>query len=576
MMEQYGKSLEQEKLVSEFFSSWAEYKAAFNKWKARDTKVIIDSMIQHFVQLEQLWESVKDNVDADGQWRPRIERQQRLIKQKVQRLGGRSAIARLIAKVREMRDAHVDHDSLTSLPEARVEQKSNSVLDSRYNISLPVHAGPEKPVHDLHRSLSSFGAPMSNEQLAHELVMDPEFELKRATNDTLEGRVSKMAKKAFFDKIREDMSNGSTAWVPSVVTDIRQQLLELAPERNGLRKQLTESMDIDLVKQQMENGTFNINDMLGFVCEKMLAMCAPVRDSEIRDIENAEDVLDAIMRIFETLDNMKMDMANFRLRALRPHLMQQAVEYEKSKFSQALAANQVNITRTKQWLMKSANKAQETAAARNPENIQLPENPVKFDSVYADALLSLIFEQEPVSGEFLPETLYMDAERLFGFQNESQAITVVAALMMLSRNLSMEFRENREAVQNLKKNLFMFLQDQTTTIENLAQLIVSSINDAIKPLGKVLSEEQCVTIKTMVDKTLSFRDTVFTLLNRRAMAEIRVHLLSGRFRRDTNNGLDVVIDELEKLSMKIFRLAMHNRQVYSIWYDDLIREALSS
>lgn len=32
------------------------------------------------------------------------------------------------------------------------------------------------------------------------------------------------------------------------------------------------------------------------------------------------------------LDLMKVDMANFALTSIRPHLMQQSVEYERSKF----------------------------------------------------------------------------------------------------------------------------------------------------------------------------------------------------------------------------------------------------
>lgn len=575
-MSMYDEVLATEKFSKEFRETWVQYQVAFKKWKARDTKAIVDSMIQHFLQLEQLWNSVKENVDANTEWRPRIERQQKFIKQKVQRLGGRAAMARLISQVREMRETHVDHSSLTALPGTRSEQTSSSVLDSRYEIPAAVSTSAiaSSSSHEIHSTLTGFGAPMSNEQLAHELVINPDFELKRSEGNSLEFKIAEIAKKAFFDKMATDLAGGNLEWLPSVVADIRQQLLELVPERSGLHKQLAETLDVDLIKQQVDNGVCEINKILSFVFEKMLSMCAPIRDREIREIANAVDPIDAIRLIFSSLENMKLDMANFRLRALRPHLVQQAVEYEKSKFVKALSEGRVALERTKQWLEKATLKAQETAATRNPENIPQPENPVKFDSVYADALLSMIFAQEPVDIETLPETLLMDAERLYGFQNESQAITVVAALMMLSRNLSADFRENREAVLKLKNNLFMFLQDQTTGIENLAQLIVSSINDAIKPLGKSLNVHQCETIKSMVDKTLSFRDTVFALLNRRAMSETRVHLLSGRFRRDTNNGLDVVIEELEQLSGKIFRLAMHNRQVFSDWYDEIIREAL--
>ena len=37
---------------------------------------------------------------------------------------------------------------------------------------------------------------------------------------------------------------------------------------------------------------------------------------------------------------MKLDMANFTLQSLRPHLKQQSVEYERSKFQEFLKTQQ--------------------------------------------------------------------------------------------------------------------------------------------------------------------------------------------------------------------------------------------
>lgn len=40
--------------------------------------------------------------------------------------------------------------------------------------------------------------------------------------------------------------------------------------------------------------------------------------------------------IFAVLDKMKIDMANFAVSSLRPHLLQQSVEYERKKFQDFL------------------------------------------------------------------------------------------------------------------------------------------------------------------------------------------------------------------------------------------------
>lgn len=46
--------------------------------------------------------------------------------------------------------------------------------------------------------------------------------------------------------------------------------------------------------------------------------------------------LSCFRAIFSVLDLMKVDMANFALSSIRPHLMQQSVEYERNKFQEFL------------------------------------------------------------------------------------------------------------------------------------------------------------------------------------------------------------------------------------------------
>lgn len=43
--------------------------------------------------------------------------------------------------------------------------------------------------------------------------------------------------------------------------------------------------------------------------------------------------------VFSLIDAMKVDMANFQLQTIKPHLMQQSVEYERKKFKDYLQSN---------------------------------------------------------------------------------------------------------------------------------------------------------------------------------------------------------------------------------------------
>src|SRR5262249_30884862 len=59
---------------------------------------------------------------------------------------------------------------------------------------------------------------MTNEQMAHELIMDPDFKLKGHEESGLAGQIRKIATKAYFDAIRDDFERGQSAkWIPILV-----------------------------------------------------------------------------------------------------------------------------------------------------------------------------------------------------------------------------------------------------------------------------------------------------------------------------------------------------------------------
>lgn len=343
----------------------------------------------------------------------------------------------------------------------------------------------------------------------------------------------------------------------------------MTKENSTFYREIADGLDPSLIAQQLSHGVADLRSLIKFVCEKMLQLCAPVRDASIREVLELSEAPSAFEQIVLIAEGMKLDLANYRLKMIRPHLMKQAVDYERSKFERTVGKGISALKNSNEWLQEAAQKMKDIALQRNPQNVDIPENKVRFDAVYFDALLSLIFMPEALDVNTVPETLQMDVQRLFMFQNEVQAVTIVASLLMLSRNFFPEVRELR-IFEDLKQKLFILLRDSDTTIDNLAAMIIDAAEKAMNGSGKVLADDKRELIRKMVDKTLSYKDTVYLLLNRRIRDSIRFHLVSGRFRKDSNNGLDPVQEELEALSRKIFVLAQHNRNVYAPWYDKII------
>ena len=55
----------------------------------------------------------------------------------------------------------------------------------------------------------------------------------------------------------------------------------------------------------------------------MARLCAPVRDDTIKSFMKETDVVKVFKGVMETLDLMRLDMANFTIQQIRPHIIAQ-------------------------------------------------------------------------------------------------------------------------------------------------------------------------------------------------------------------------------------------------------------
>lgn len=603
-----------------FLSAWDTYYKNFNTWKSKDSEKLASNLITHYMELEKLWNTVKNQANAETEWRMNIVEQQEEIRRKIRNLGGDEAIAKLERVLRRLKAklpvnggenvdvsdsvtgtvndqtddqiiVHIEQDSGSPPRQSFVPQTlatDASVELTNSNIQSTISSTNISSSHDqsttnvnLHRIIQSLGGShvnsSSNEQLAHEIIIDPNFELKPPKLSDLEDRVRAMATKAFFDSVRTDFKQGRyERWIPELLSDIKQRLLDLVPPTTSLHSSINEVLDIDLITQQTKAGVYNIHNCIVFITNTMLQICAPVRDEEIKEIKDLNDLAEIFQKLLNTLDQMRLDLANYRVKAFRPYIKDHAIEYERRKFEQALKSKRITLDLTKAWVKQTVVSLLRTRAERNPENIHLPQHKhnhgIKFDQVFNESFVSFIFQPTIIDKDSCPETLLLDIERLWNYQNEGQAITIVAALLMLTKNVvgGKVSNTSDDDLTTLKDTLFVLLMDGDTTIDNLTAEILSYFSTPL-PL------ETQTLVKSMVSKTLSQSDKVFSLLSRRIQNIVKQHLQTGQFPKKetlTQHGVMAVSKELEQLSRKIFILGRYNREVYAHWYDAIIREQL--
>jgi hypothetical protein len=349
----------------------------------------------------------------------------------------------------------------------------------------------------------------------------------------------------------------------------------MLPPKSSLTTEIEASIDLDLFLQRIQHRSFEVVPVVQYIISKMLQLCAPVRDSSIRAILNEQDLGVIMSKILDSLEEMRFDLMNYQLKSLVPVLSQHAVEYEKEKFKQIVGSNATALEKTKQWLQVTNHHMKTVAEKRNPEGIDIPQNRIKFEDIFNDGYLSLIFSSDPISRETVPETFLLDTSRLWGFQNEIQGITIVAVLLMLSKNIIPELRRDNTLLEKMKVDLFTLLKDGSTSIPHLITYLESSLSKFVTGEDETSLERKknvSEQIETMVKKTLSTKDHVYSLLNRRILNCLKNQVATGTFKKEgPNSGLAEVGKEIENLGLRVLLLAKHNKQVYGEWYDEILR-----
>lgn len=525
----------------------------------------------------------------------------------------------------------------------------------------------------------------SNLQLIHELALDPNFKIEskrvggnestsaedaeEGTNggssnvnsmESLESKIRAMATKAYFDRIREDAEKGQLSkWIPMLLTTIREQLLDMVPKESSVARQIRDGFDLDFVQQQVDRKVYDVKGALESVLGLMAKLCAPVRDPAIRQIQQdlslitgnplqqtpvptpsrteaasatsatPKDLVSVLQDILELLEEMLMDLANYRLMVARPSLEKQAIPYEQHAFKTSLENGEITLDATTAWLEASAASLARAAAISTtttaatatasssspapPESAASSSSPStsktnRHYEVYVNAVLDLLYSKTPLElasrAEF-PETFVLDQARLTRYQNELQALALIAVVWNISLNVQPPLRD--EGQQELKQTLFRLMESANTSKDTLAEAIIeakektllltsrpsstastrstSSSSTTTPTTALLLSAEQKSYLRNTIERAISFDSSLYSVLSQRIRKVLESYLLSsppggkpGGVMPEqvelNKSGLGAMAKEIETFAAQIGFLIRYNAKVYQPWYDPLLTKIL--
>jgi hypothetical protein len=130
---------------------------------------------------------------------------------------------------------------------------------------------------------------MTNEQLAHELLLDPTFQLDESGGCSVENpvfhRIRESFHQAFWDSLVDDLKLAAPCYVRvlRVLAEIRDGINDLAGSRES--GSIAEAVDLEFIKQQAELGLYgwdNCMRLIGSIVAVIQRVQAPKRDDETR------------------------------------------------------------------------------------------------------------------------------------------------------------------------------------------------------------------------------------------------------------------------------------------------------
>ncbi|NXC39927.1 TCP11 protein, partial [Penelope pileata] len=430
--------------------------------------------------------------------------------------------------------------------------------------------------------LQEITAEVSRLAIAHEIVLNADFKLQMVNFPpySLENRVKETLHKAFWDSLKKQISATPPDYTQAIqlLQEIKEGLLSLLlPQHSRLRREIEEALDMELIRQEAEHGALDIHALALYIRGTMAMLCPPLRDEEVQGLQSLTDLVELFREIFRVLELMQIDMLNFTIQSLRPHLQDHYVQYERSKFQEILNKFPNSLDHTTEWLRRAAAEvsASSLQSQPHPSVSSSPDAHLQgavsgstvpsLTSVLNRGYMNLLC-WEPGQSEY-PETLLMDQARLQKVQVQVNQLTIIAAVLLVTSGMcGSTLFGSPEFVARLKLVTKVLLEGLSCTryeeaLQDISDQVLQEVSRTLSQLGyPAFASDKCASLKGQIKNIADKGNAV------RHVIEQRIHLFlslfispDGQNSQDFPKGLDAIQEELQEVGRGFRSVTHHNR-----------------
>jgi hypothetical protein len=281
----------------------------------------------------------------------------------------------------------------------------------------------------------------TNEVLAHQLLLDPSFQIREAPDENLLPReVRRVFTEGYWSSLLSDLQLPFPEFtrVLPLVAEIRSDLFDLIGTRGGEAEAngLDEMSDY-AVKTWTAACETDWEHRVVFVQYLAHVVVLAQLQARRQETETAWSALEiellganeeaqprvfiaALRFLLEGNKTARLDAANARLSLIAPVVQEHGITYEQGKFMDRLTAGTVTLTDTHRWMELSMGRHPEfTKHVQREMNLYYSDDMV-FRTFFANSFVSLVMPDVPSIN--VPETLWLDKAAMLDARREAAAL----------------------------------------------------------------------------------------------------------------------------------------------------------
>jgi hypothetical protein len=477
-------------------------------------------------------------------------------------------------QILQLRDKYQQHAGSAAL----------NIFDNEYrDVILLINSTPTLST----LSKTSFIGRMTNEQLAHEILINPFFQLNDNENDddnydtSIYKRMNHSLEQTFWDNLTDNLKLDNPCYIK--VLDVLLLIHDGIKEFEDEDSLISKVIDINFIKYQLEQKSYYLNDCINLIKSimtiifKLMVLERKEKTKILWDeieitlqncvIDTQPQIICKSLKFFITIIRLiRIDVANDRLRLIAPIIKNNGVEYERMKFKMKLDNGTLTLDKTRTWFYNSIEKEIDT----------ISDNKSYLDNIYLKSMFSLVFNEILITNDNCPETLLLDGYRLSKLQLKfkylilcSTILTIITHHLITINQINNDIFKKISNIITLQSSIEDIINELkiSTLSEESKNILISTISGIIQTDVYKIIHNRMYSYCFQIIETNSMCSDCFQIVKNNSICSVCSQFV---------NIIQCLIPQINKVLTELIKLSKINYNIHYSTYNTILQDKIAA